>query len=371
MYFGQLVKQCLNRIHVSNLLGLLHGAERELMKLNLTTFFVALTLLMVIGEVQASSRVLIRYFYYGSSNCPDCAPENERITLVLTEIMSLYGDQVYVMRVDLSYGPGRDMWMGLNLTEVPVMVITYDNEQVVLEEITKENLEAVIDAFLGDKPPPSEPNHVSAYSLFAAFSLGFFDTFSPCLITLLSFILSYTIGKTSRFKEGFLRVVTFGIGFIVAAILLGATVAFTVIFMPSIQSILMWIVSVFAILLGLSLLGLLNVPIQTRTMVEKLAGKYAGMYVGLLLLGFIFYFLDPCIAPFAFTMLMMLQNFEYTLPLMMFCVGAMIPFVGIGILAGYASKLARSAYKHRSKIRAISGLILIIYALYLIIFYLL
>ncbi len=341
------------------------------MKLNLTTFFAILTLLLVIGEVQASSRVLIRYFYYGSGICPDCAPENERITLVLTEIMSKYEDRVYVMRVDLSYRPGRDIWRGFNLTEVPpVMVITYNNEQVVLKEITKENLEAVMDAFLGGKPPPSEPNHVSAYSLFAAFSLGFFDTFSPCLIAMLSFILSHTIGETSRFKEGFFRVVTFGIGFVSAAVLLGATVAFTIIFMPSIQFVLMWIVSIFAILLGLNLLGLLDVPIQTKPMVKKLAGKYAAMYMGLLLLGFIFYFLDPCIAPFAFTMLMMLQSYEYALPLLMFCVGAIIPFIGIGILAGYASKLARSTYKHKHKIRAISGLILIIYALYLITFYL-
>jgi len=105
--------------------------------------------------------------------------------------------------------------------------------------------------------------------------------------------------------------------------------------------------------------------------VKKLAGKYATTYIGLLLLGFIFYFLDPCIAPFAFTMLIMLQNFEFILPLLVFCLGAIIPFVGIGIVAGYASKLARSTYKHRSKIRAISGLILIVYALYLIIFILL
>lgn len=325
---------------------------------------------MVIGQGQASSRVLIRYFYYGSSACPDCAPENERITLVLTEIMSEYGDRVYLMRVDLSYKTGRDVWKALNLTEIPpVIVITYDTEQVVLREVTKENLEAVIDAFLGGKPPPSEPNHGNAYSLFAAFSLGFFDTFSPCLIAMLSFILSYSIGKTSRFKDGFFRVVTFGTGFVSAAVLLGAAVALTIIFMPSIQSILMWIVSVFAILLGLNLLGLLDVPIRVKPTVKKLAGKYATMYVGLLLLGFVFYFLDPCIAPFAFTMLMMLQNFEYVLPLLMFCVGAMIPFIGIGILAGYASKLARSTYKHRSKIRAISGGILIIYALYLIVFY--
>jgi len=54
----------------------------------------------------------------------------------------------------------------------------------------------------------------------------------------------------------------------------------------------------------------------------------------------------------------------------MFCLGAVIPFIGIGVFAGSISKLARSAYRHRFEIRAISGLILISYALYLTIFYL-
>jgi cytochrome c biogenesis protein CcdA len=54
--------------------------------------------------------------------------------------------------------------------------------------------------------------------------------------------------------------------------------------------------------------------------------------------------------------------------------GVIIPFIGIGLLAGSISKLARSTYRHKSKIRAISGLILIAYSIYLIVqslFYLL
>lgn len=53
-----------------------------------------------------------------------------------------------------------------------------------------------------------------------AFSFGFLETFSPCLIVLLSFVLSYTIGETSHFTESFLRVVLFGTGFISATLLL-------------------------------------------------------------------------------------------------------------------------------------------------------
>jgi cytochrome c biogenesis protein CcdA len=100
-----------------------------------------------------------------------------------------------------------------------------------------------------------------------------------------------------------LRVIAFGIGFVSAAVLLGAAVALTLVSMPSIQIALMWIICIFAILFGLNLLGFLNLPVQTKPLVKELAGKLAFTYMGLLLLGFVFYFLDPCIAPFAFTML--------------------------------------------------------------------
>jgi cytochrome c biogenesis protein CcdA len=48
-----------------------------------------------------------------------------------------------------------------------------------------------------------------------------------------------------------------------------------------------------------------------------------------------------------------------------FCLGAIIPFICIGLFAGSVSKLARTTYKHRFIIRAISGSILISYAIYL------
>jgi cytochrome c biogenesis protein CcdA len=54
-----------------------------------------------------------------------------------------------------------------------------------------------------------------------------------------------------------------------------------------------------------------------------------------------------------------------------FCIGLMVPFFFMGLLAGSISKLARATYKNRSRIRAVSGVILIAYAVYIILFYLL
>ncbi len=142
---------------------------------------------------------------------------------------------------------------------------------------------------------------------------------------------------------------TFGVGFVSAAIILGATFALTLVSIPNLQNVMMWIICIFVIVFGLYLLGLFKMPIQTKPLVKKLTERYAFTYVGLLLLGFLFYFLDPCVAPFVFTVLLMLQGSEFMLPLLLFCLGAIIPFIGIGIVAGSASKLARKTYKHRHK----------------------
>ena len=207
--------------------------------------------------------------------------------------------------------------------------------------------------------------------LAVSFSFGFFETFSPCLIILLSFVLSYTLGVSPSFKESFLKVMIFGAGFVSAALLLGIAFGLFFLSLPSLQLYLTLTVSVFAIVFGLNLLGVLKVPLETKPAIRKLAEKYVLTYPGLFILGFIFYFLDPCIAPIfiAFIPLLLLD----TLPLILtvFALGAIIPFLAIGVFTGSVSKLVRLTYKQRFRIRAISGMILICYAIYLFVFYLL
>lgn len=345
--------------------------------MKLSNVFALALLLIFVVDVYSENAVSIEFLYWDPSQsqsaCPTCPGWKDALekfidaSNVIDDIQNEYGDQVKIERVDITTTEGSERCRQYNCVKAQTVVI---NRTIKLdgEQITRENLKRVIDEYLAGEEPDENPFQPQPLTIIGAFSLGFFETFSPCLIAMLSFVLSYTIGKTTQFKEGLSRVMVFGIGFVSAAVLLGATVALTLISMPSIQIAVMWIICIFVILFGLNLLGLFNVPIQTKPLVKKLAGKYAITHIGLLLLGFVFYFLDPCIAPFAFTVLVMLQNSEFILPLLVFCLGAFIPFIGIGIVAGYTSKLARSTYKHRSKIRAISGLILIIYALYLIIF---
>ncbi len=211
--------------------------------------------------------------------------------------------------------------------------------------------------------------------LIVAFTLGFFETFSPCLIILLSFVLSYTLGKASHFQEGFSKVMVFGTGFISATLLLAVALGLIFLSMPALQYFLMWVVCIFALVFGLNLLGVLKFPskisVQTKPLIRKLASRPLINYTGLFLLGFVFYFLDPCIAPIFVSLIPLFHPEHLFITIFVFCLGAIVPFFGIAISVGSISKLARGTYKQQSRIRAVSGLILIGYAIYLIVFYLL
>jgi cytochrome c biogenesis protein CcdA len=248
------------------------------------------------------------------------------------------------------------------------------NGEVKIEgEFNETSLRKIIDVYIFDdgvvpSPPPTSLSAILAL----AFSLGFAETFSPCLIVLLSFVLSYTVGKITRFKEGMLQVMFFGVGFVVAAVSIGLAVGLMFLSMETFRYTLTWIVCILAIFLGTNLLGLFKTSsFKTKPLVEKLSRKYAFTYSGLLLLGFLFYFLDPCIAPIFVAMLPLLTLEYMPLIMLVFSFGVILPFIIVGVFSSSISKLVRSTYRHKSKIRAISGLILIAYALYLIIFYLL
>jgi cytochrome c biogenesis protein CcdA len=203
--------------------------------------------------------------------------------------------------------------------------------------------------------------------LALAFSFGFFETFSPCLIVLLSFILGYTVAETTGFKKNFSIVMIFGSGFLCAALILGLAFGLAFLSLPTLTFSLTLGVSVFAVIFGLHLLGVLNVSVETKPVIQRMAKRYVFSYIGLFVLGFVFYFLDPCIAPIFVSMVPLLYLAYLPLILLIFCIGALIPFMAIGASAGSISKLTRTVYRHRAIIRAISGLILICCAAYLII----
>ena len=103
---------------------------------------------------------------------------------------------------------------------------------------------------------------------------------------------------------------TFGIGFILATVLVflrsaGLIIASSVF---AFQDALMYVVLALVIFFGFNLLGLdvskfLKLDIETEPVIQRLLRRFVFTYAGLVLLGFLFYFLDPCIAPVYVVML--------------------------------------------------------------------
>ncbi len=340
-----------------------------------------MSLLRIFGIAQSVTQVVVEFFYWDPSTdprfCPHCShwielyeeflSKNETIT----NIQSDYKDKVLVEWIEYRSYDGQEKAASYNITSPNSVMI---NGEVRIEgKFNETALREIIDAHLNDQTidPQSSPDSFAAI-LTLAFSFGFFETFSPCLMVLLSFVLSYTVGKQAKFREGMLQVTFFRVGFVVAAVSVGLAVGIMFFIIGTFNYILTWIVCILAIIFGLNLLGLFKLTsLETKPLVQKLSKKYALTYGGLLLLGFLFYFLDPCIAPIFVAMLPLLTLEYMPLIILVFSLGVILPFVIVGVFVSSISKLVRGTYRHKSKIRAVNGLILIIYALYLIIFYLL
>lgn len=356
-------------------------------------FLFSFVLIMLFVSVAYSTeKVVIEFLYWDPSTdplwkkCPECLRDVYDDFLVNNETMNRiqidYTGQVLVNWTGYysDYGQGETHFY--NITQPNSIVIKDENGNFTVVEVTwnertfnETYIRGIIDAYLGEIPPPPPPLPPSLMAVLPlAFSFGFLETFSPCLLALLSFVLSFSIGETTKFREGFFHVMTFGLGFLSAALILGLTFGLMFLSMLALRIVLLWIVCIFATLVGLDLLGFnvlkfLNGKFDTKPLVRKLTRKYAFTYAGLILLGFVFYFLDPCIAPVFVSMLPLMLLDYLPLILLIFSLGVILPFIIIGMLTGSISKLVRVTYRHRSIIRAVSGLILIIYALYLIIVY--
>lgn len=341
-----------------------------------------LAFIIVLGlaaHVYAQSPVSIEFFYLdpsffcSSGTCdPTATAKFIAASNLIDRIQADYGDQVQIERVDKTTAEGRERYIQYDLTEAQAVVV---NGKAILQgdQLTEERLKYCIDAYLrGDNPDTGTFQPVTA---FFAFSTGLLTGLSPCLMAMLGFILSYTTGTASGFRSGMLRVLIFGIGFISALLLIGALFAAVLISIPSFATTMTWISAVLIIAVGLNLVGLLPLPSSLKSLGQKLgsrgrvelAQRYRATTIGLFSLGFLFYFVSICTAPLSFTVLPTLSapSNIYLLPL--FGIGALLPFLLVGIVAGGSPTLAkRIGQQHRFKIRALSGAILLVYSVWLI-----
>ncbi|MGB9929235.1 MAG: cytochrome c biogenesis CcdA family protein [Methanosarcina sp.] len=200
-----------------------------------------------------------------------------------------------------------------------------------------------------------------------AYSLGLFAGFSPCLMAILGFLLSFTAGTSNSVKSGMTRAMVFGLGLIGSYLVLGLCLLSLRKSIPDLEGF-SFVTGIIVILIGLNLLEILKSPVALGNYFQNSARKYAGTLGGVFFLGILFSFVKvPCTAP----MLLVLLNKTVTSGtvndlalLLAFSGGVLTPFIGVGLIGGYT--LSKQIRSYRIYLKKISGSVLLFLGLWMI-----
>ncbi|MGE5457448.1 MAG: cytochrome c biogenesis protein [Methanococcaceae archaeon] len=344
------------------------------MKRGSNIIVLCLIYLSFLMPVAYANPITIQYFH--QKGCHDC----EIADPIVDQIEAQYKDNnIVIINIETSTTDGFNQWNKYGFVEVPAIVI--NNEiKIPKEEITEEKLRTSIDGYLAKSRKEtehtvesiSENKQDNGYintnlNLPVAYSLGLFAGFSPCLMAILGFLLSFTAGTSNSTKNGMIRAMVFGLGLVSSYIVLGLCLLSFRKSIPSLEGF-SYITGIIIILIGLNLLGILNSPVALDNYFQNSARKYAATLGGVFFLGVLFSFVKvPCTAP----MLLVLISKTITngtvsnlTMLLAFSAGVLTPFIGVGLLGGYT--LSKQIRSYRVNIKKISGIALILLGLWMI-----
>jgi cytochrome c biogenesis protein CcdA/glutaredoxin len=333
----------------------------------LTIIHLSLIFIPVVG----ADPVTIQYFH--QKGCHDC----EITDPIVNRIEAQYENMV-ITRIETSTVDGFNRWNKYGFLEVPAIVINNETK-LPKEEITEEKLKTLIDEYLAAEENITEYTTEEAtrkeqeneyintnLNLPFAYSLGLFAGFSPCLMAILGFLLSFTAGTSNSAKSGMIRATVFGLGLVGSYLVLGLCLLSFRKSIPDLESF-SFVTGIVVILIGLNLLGILKSPVVLDNYFQSSARKYAGTLGGVFFLGILFSFVKvPCTAP----MLLVLLNKTITngtvndlALLLAFSAGVLTPFIGVGMIGGYT--LSKQIRSYRIYLKKISGFVLILLGLWI------
>jgi cytochrome c biogenesis protein CcdA len=318
-----------------------------------------------------ASPITIQYFH--QKGCQDCKITDP----IVDQIEAQYNSSIIITRIDTITADGFNQWNKYGFLEVPAIVINNETK-IPKEEITEEKLKTSVNGYLleeekntnsTEKIPKKEQYNEyinTDFNLPFAYSLGFFAGFSPCLMAILGFLLSFTAGTSSSTKNGMIRAIIFGLGLVSSYIVLGICLLSFRKSIPSLEGF-SYITGIIIILIGLNLMEILKSPVTLDNYFQNSARKYAGTLGGIFFLGILFSFVKvPCTAP----MLLVLLNktittgtFNNLILLLAFSAGVLTPFIGIGLIGGYT--LSKHIRSYKIYLKKISGFVLILLGLWI------
>ncbi|MFW5638483.1 MAG: cytochrome c biogenesis protein CcdA [Methanoculleus sp.] len=312
--------------------------------------------------IPAAATSTISLEYYHMDRCPDCKLTDP----LIVDLESAYGGALAIEWIDVNTLDGWERWNAYEFLEVPAVVVN-GTVKIPKEEIAEENIRAAIEQSLAGTEPQEDSTPVNWNILFA-YSLGLFSGFSPCLMAILGFILVYVTGSGKGLRSSLLNSVIFGLGLVAAYIVMGCCFLLAGMSLGGFGPYLAVAAGLITILAGVNLLGLIRLPVSTDNYVRSSIRKRATTLAGLFVLGMIFSIVKaPCAAPMILVLLsrILIDGTVQDLSLLLvFGAGVLTPFLGVGVLGGYASSSRIREY--RDVIRAGSGILLIGFGIWML-----
>ena len=294
--------------------------------------------------------------------CPDCKLTDP----LIADLESTYDGALTIEWIDVETVDSWERWNAYAFLEVPAVVVD-GTFKIPKEEITEESLRAAIEQSLAGAEPQENSPPIN-WNIPFAFSLGLFSGFSPCLMAILGFILVYVTGSGKGLRSSLLNSVIFGLGLVAAYIVLGCCFLLAGMSLGGFGPYLAVAAGLITILTGVNLLGLIRLPVSTDNYVKSSIRRHSTTLAGLFVLGMIFSIVKaPCAAPMLLVLLsrILIDGTVQDLSLLLvFGAGVLTPFLGVGVLGGYASSSRIREY--RDVIRAGSGILLIGFGVWLI-----
>ena len=300
--------------------------------------------------------------YYHMDRCPDCKLTDP----LIADLEGAYDGALTIEWIDVETVDSWERWNAYAFLEVPAVVVN-GTVTIPKEEITDENLRAAIEQSRAGAEPQENSLPIN-WNIPLAYSLGLFSGFSPCLMAILGFILVYVTGSGKGLRSSLLNSLIFGLGLVAAYIVLGCCFLLAGMSLGGFGPYLAVAAGLITILTGVNLLRLIRLPVSTDNYVRSSIQKHSTTIAGLFILGMIFSIVKaPCAAPMILVLLsrILIDGTVQDLSLLLvFGAGVLTPFLGVGVLGGYASSSRIREY--RDLIKAVSGVVLIGFGLWLI-----
>ncbi len=206
-------------------------------------------------------------------------------------------------------------------------------------------------------------------SITSAFVAGLLTFLAPCTLPLIPAYIAFLAGNSKK-EESVLvkRSISFVLGFSTLIITIGVFVSQIGRFVTANRGLLVMIGGGLFILFGISLLGLIKIPIDSSGLPAKLRpnSNFAAF-----MLGIVFAFgWSPCVGPILGSIYVLAaqsgSSLEGTLLLSAYALGHGLPFVLFAYFYDKSTKAVDILSKWTSKINKGAGLILIIIGLFMI-----